>query len=296
MKKYLWKAISLCLTAVFLFSILSSVTLAFDKEDYDANYINSNISLLKQHIKTHGEWDSRNFYRERYTDKLINGTFGIALFYYPETDELKLFFSNSSTPLYIIQLFFKSFDSLAHFEYSLTGSKDVDAHSADFSLYKYSDDNTPEIIIDSNVSETVGTDAKDIFKLAQVLAIAEWERLTTYLLGLKLSAFGFGEMCKNHTFNATKTEEPTCYKTGHQYYVCSSCGLYNVEELPMTEHKSINRDGVCESCGQTVVDVSSCSCSCHKDDFFSKLITAFKMIFWKLFRTNQICSCGTQHY
>ena len=40
----------------------------------------------------------------------------------------------------------------------------------------------------------------------------------------------------------------------------------------------------------------NCSCKCHKTGFFAKLIWKITIFFNRLFKKNQVCSCGVNHY
>ncbi len=42
-------------------------------------------------------------------------------------------------------------------------------------------------------------------------------------------------------------------------------------------------------------DTSNCTCMCHKSGFMSFIYKIFRF-FWKIFKTNPMCSCGITHY
>lgn len=92
-----------------------------------------------------------------------------------------------------------------------------------------------------------------------------------------------------HIYNKAKTE-PSCTEEGSIIYTCS-CGDTYTETIEPTGH---NFDGSkCKNCDFDKADY--CSCNCHKGGiagFFFKII----LFFQKLFRTNQTCSCGVNHY
>ena len=84
----------------------------------------------------------------------------------------------------------------------------------------------------------------------------------------------------------------TCTKEGVKVLRCKHCYEEFYETIPMRPH-SISRNGVCTSCYKDFTE--DCGHICHKDGisgFFYKIA----LIFWKLFKTNMVCSCGMYHY
>lgn len=91
-----------------------------------------------------------------------------------------------------------------------------------------------------------------------------------------------------HSYTATVVA-PTCTKNGSTIHECICSDTYEDNYSEATGHSFVN--GVCTNCGEKV----SCSCSCHKSgivNFFWKIA----MLFYKLFRTHQVCDCGAYHY
>lgn len=76
-------------------------------------------------------------------------------------------------------------------------------------------------------------------------------------------------------------------------YIDSSVndGLSNAN-IHFTEEK--NDEQIESSSSSDSTDV--CSCRCHKDNFFAKLIWNIVNFFNKFFRNNKICSCGGVHW
>ena len=59
-------------------------------------------------------------------------------------------------------------------------------------------------------------------------------------------------------------------------------------------HTFDDQDATCKDCGYDRTE--GCSCQCHKTGFFAKIIWKIKIFFQKLFKKNQVCSCGIYHY
>ena len=100
--------------------------------------------------------------------------------------------------------------------------------------------------------------------------------------------------CTNHNMIIVSSgRRPTCTEDGYTSSMkCSTCGL--TLEGQTIEARGHDFDGSkCKNCDYNKAD--DCSCNCHKGGiagFFFKLI----LFFQKLFRTNQTCSCGVNHY
>ena len=84
--------------------------------------------------------------------------------------------------------------------------------------------------------------------------------------------------------------EPTCTQNGHTVYTCG-CGHNYTENIPAKGH---NFSG--SACTESSYDkADECSCNCHKGGI-AGLIFKIILFFQKLFRTNDVCSCGARHY
>ncbi len=93
-----------------------------------------------------------------------------------------------------------------------------------------------------------------------------------------------------HNYNSVVTEA-TCEKGGYTTFTCVCGDTYIGDKTPVKDHSY--EEGVCTTCGENKID--NCSCNCHKDGFMGfiwKIINFFQ----KLFKTNQICSCGVKHW
>ncbi len=120
----------------------------------------------------------------------------------------------------------------------------------------------------------------------------------------------------NRAYVYVEPENATCTYNGHfGYYKCSYCSYdQHLDErwiknsgafIPQLAHVDHDGNGKCDTCNTKLYsgDVvnpddsdNDCSCMCHKDGFFMQLIYKIFRFFWKLFKTNKSCSCGTVHY
>ncbi len=105
---------------------------------------------------------------------------------------------------------------------------------------------------------------------------------------------------------------PTCERDGHnEYWRCLNCSYsqYNDEEwrkeniIASPGHNDFDGDGKCDDCHGKMFDSdgnnkddSSCGCMCHNDSWLMQLFYKIARFFWKLFKTNQSCACGFEHY
>ena len=96
----------------------------------------------------------------------------------------------------------------------------------------------------------------------------------------------------------TNQVNASCTKAGSYVEVvnCKLCSYKLSSEtktIPVLAHSDENHDGKCDSCyTDTTVN---CGHICHKggiEGFFYKIAR----FFWKLFKTNEVCSCGMYHY
>lgn len=86
----------------------------------------------------------------------------------------------------------------------------------------------------------------------------------------------------------------SCTEDGKTVYTCS-CGDTYTEVLPATGHTDKNADGKCDTCGETLDAVKNCTHLCHKSGFLG-FIWKILNFFCRLFKINQVCSCGMRHY
>ena len=106
---------------------------------------------------------------------------------------------------------------------------------------------------------------------------------------------------KAHSIVTDNAIAATCTKTGlTEGKHCSVCGTVTVSQksVDKTSHYDNNFDGKCDGCGISSATsstpeapVKSCSCKCHKGDFFFSII----LFFQKLFGMNKVCACGVKH-
>ena len=94
----------------------------------------------------------------------------------------------------------------------------------------------------------------------------------------------------------------TCSSAGSYDMVvyCDVCGeeisrvTYTTDKL---QHTDNNDDGVCDECGNTIpVDTTGCDCVCHRVEKIPKIIYKILRAFWRLFKINKKCKCGTYHW
>lgn len=98
----------------------------------------------------------------------------------------------------------------------------------------------------------------------------------------------------NHgTLKTVNQKVPTCQSKGYtgdkQCVLCKKI-IEKGNETSYGKH-DIRSNGKCSVCG-----ISECSCNCHKNNNQGNFWYKFCLFFWKLFKTNQRCSCGRSHY
>ncbi len=94
-----------------------------------------------------------------------------------------------------------------------------------------------------------------------------------------------------HTYTASNVLAPACEKEGYTVYICECGDSYNGDIKSATGHDY--EGDTCKTCGESKVE--NCSCNCHKSGFMG-LIWKILRFFYKLFKTNPVCSCGVAHY
>ncbi len=98
-----------------------------------------------------------------------------------------------------------------------------------------------------------------------------------------------------HTYTST-VKDPTCTENGAKIYTCSVCGGTYSEAIPAIGHIDDDNDGMCDLCNKDLGGgVTDCTHICHKGGF-AGFIYKIILVFWKLFKINQTCSCGKKHY
>ncbi len=105
-----------------------------------------------------------------------------------------------------------------------------------------------------------------------------------------------------------EAREATCQFEGHNgYYKCLKCSYdQHLDEEWRKEnvfskkaHEDNDNNGKCDECNDKVYGddgEKNCSCICHKDNWFAKIIYKILRFFWKLFKIGKSCDCGTVHY
>ena len=104
-----------------------------------------------------------------------------------------------------------------------------------------------------------------------------------------------------HTYTVEVIKAPTCIEKGMNYYTCA-CGSSYTQYTDETEH-TYGSDGTCTECGaynksydkESSSSSDNCTCNCHKTGF-AGLIWKILNFFYKLFKINPICDCGSAHY
>ena len=92
-------------------------------------------------------------------------------------------------------------------------------------------------------------------------------------------------------------KNPTCTVNGQLKSDCIyGCGTSTTKAIATIGHKDDNPfDGYCDVCGAETDAVKNCSCNCHKGGFMG-FIWKIMSFFQRLFKANQMCSCGMAHY
>lgn len=99
---------------------------------------------------------------------------------------------------------------------------------------------------------------------------------------------------EGHTYNyRSRYVEPTCTSEGYTIYYCACGDNYTANTVPALGHSDNDSNGYCDRCGDELA--RNCSCNCHKSGFIG-ILWKIQRLFYKLFRTNQYCSCGAEHY
>ena len=101
-----------------------------------------------------------------------------------------------------------------------------------------------------------------------------------------------------HTLVVVEGKAATCLNDGYtDYTYCVVCNKRTDSTvLPATGHKDDNHNGNCDLCSRPMNPTGHCSCFCHGDSFFEKLLFRIINFFWKLFKINRNCDCGANHW
>ena len=268
------RTISILLAVILICSIVAFPISASTVTDDDILYFKSNIQRIKDYISKNGKeyqilmGQKYLYIRDSKTEN--NQTENADILYYPDSDKIELEFTSSSDIPGIIDITSVtfcdiSFEKQSFFKYfELLGNYGTSAYSSSFDMINYNPDDIITIhftTVDNqpgkNASQEYIQVKADYFFDLQYKAYSRWNSMLKELFGFYLQGIGISASRDEH---------------------------------------SLNKSGYCELCGRRFVDTSNCSCTCHKNDFFSNFLTGFKMIFWKLFKIKQTCDCGLKHY
>ena len=257
------KTVSILLAITLLFSALVLPVNAISVTDDDIAYFNSNIQKLKDLTMEKGEFLT-DAGTKRYvistTHKVEKDVFEVDSIYFTDNDEMRLVCTSFGSDMRVgVTLHFTKADEPAFFEYCHINPNTLGIVAMGQTENFDMITYPPEsfLIGYSIVDSRLKDTETKVFTSLVKYSVHEWNDLLTSLIGCKLPGIGFGAANEEH---------------------------------------DTDKNGFCKNCGRTVFDVSKCSCTCHKTDFFSRFITSFKMIFWKLFRIKQTCDCGINHY
>ena len=107
---------------------------------------------------------------------------------------------------------------------------------------------------------------------------------------------------KGHYLYSHEGYEATCTKDGlsdYSYCLREGCDYQeHAKVIPATGHTD-NGEGKCEDCGSLFYGNNGskvCTCICHSKSFIAKIVFKILNFFWKLFKINHKCDCGTAHY
>ena len=115
--------------------------------------------------------------------------------------------------------------------------------------------------------------------------------------------------------------KPTCDNAGkNAYSYCKNAGcpygykkdlfigsLAGYEAYKNNDGKTVNKlghqdkdnNGSCDNCYKPLkenIHGTTCDCICHKQNVFMKFLYKILQFFWKLFKIEQTCGCGTKHW
>ena len=124
-----------------------------------------------------------------------------------------------------------------------------------------------------------------------------------------------------HNIVTEEAVKPTCDGVGkHAYTYCKNPGcpygykkdlfigsLAGYEAYKNNDGKTVDKlghqdkdnNGSCDNCYNPLkenIDGTRCNCICHKQNVFMKFLYKILQFFWKLFKIEQTCGCGTKHW
>ena len=92
----------------------------------------------------------------------------------------------------------------------------------------------------------------------------------------------------------------TCVSDGYtEYERCVNCGMVTQAQTLYKEdvpHVDADGNGKCDVCdGKFFTDTKTCNCLCHGTGI-KGFLYKIALFFWKIFKMNKSCACGTVHY
>ncbi len=102
-----------------------------------------------------------------------------------------------------------------------------------------------------------------------------------------------------HSWVIIPGKAPTCTSEGYSDYSrCMTCAtIEESSKIPVVPHTDSDNNEVCDTCGGKYISSSkACGCICHNDNFIMVILYKIAHFFWKLFKINKSCNCGTVHY
>ena len=102
-----------------------------------------------------------------------------------------------------------------------------------------------------------------------------------------------------HDYYISSSTPATCVQEGKTVSICRNNPAHSfTETTPKTGHSDGDGDGICDYCGTDIqADIEkNCSHLCHSQSRFMQFIWKIVNFFCKLFKINQTCACGAQHW
>ncbi len=103
-----------------------------------------------------------------------------------------------------------------------------------------------------------------------------------------------------HSVVVVPGKPATCVSDGYTAYErCVNCGMVTEAQTLYKEdvpHVDADGNGKCDVCdGKFFTDTKTCNCLCHGTGI-KGFLYKIALFFWKLFKMNKSCACGTVHY